>query len=51
MTTLALLGTAALISIALGIPLGPLLCKAASVLRCHSTHHGLHADDAFIRGS
>ena len=42
MTTLALLGTAACLSIAIGIPLR-VLCAPGQVLPVHQANHGLHA--------
>ena len=49
MTTLALLGTAACISIALGIPLGMFCARRPALIRVYPSDHGFYADDARVR--
>ena len=49
MTTLALLGTAAILSIAIGIPLRNLLCKTSKILFNDKTDNGFHANYASVR--
>ena len=46
MTTLALLGTAAILSIAIGIPLGNLLFKTSKILFNDKTNNGFYANYA-----
>ena len=49
MTTLALLGTAACLSIAIGIPLGNVCRPPPSFLRVYPADHGFHANHARVR--